>query len=90
VRLGARSGNDFGNRCKVLLISGMLKGEFNGWGPDKLFEFDVGALRKWRQHDGFRIDSHQYRPFAQVVEEKGRYFIEINGMVPNRVRVTSV
>jgi hypothetical protein len=68
----------------------MLNGEFDGWGPDRVFEFGVGALRKWRQHDGFRIYAHQYRPFAQVVEEQGRYFIEINGMVPNRVRVTSV
>jgi hypothetical protein len=65
----------------VLLIieQGHLKGAFRGFrDTDSVFEFYNGG--KWRQNEQKQSFYYAYGPFAKIIEEAGRYRLEVDGM----------
>jgi uncharacterized protein YjlB len=68
--------------------SGQLRGAFKGFKDrDTYFEFTGGG--KWRQAVYNYHYYYAYMPDARVLEDRGAYLIEINGM-GDTVEVTQV
>jgi hypothetical protein len=51
-----------------------IKGEFNGWDGDAIFELDNGT--RWQQKK-YKY-KYKYRPMAKIWKDGGRYYIEVD------------
>jgi hypothetical protein len=63
----------------AIIEQGQLKGVFKGFhNTETVFEFHSGS--KWRQTE-YKYNYHYaYGPSAKVVEDRGRYRLEVEGM----------
>lgn len=62
-----------------VIEEGQLKGSFRGFkNRDTVFEFDGG--RKWKQNEDKYHYHYAYMPKAKVIDEGGRYYLEVEGM----------
>lgn len=58
---------------------GQIKGSFRGFrNRDTLFEFNSG--RTWKQNEYKNQYQYAYRPTARVVQDGGRYYLEVDCM----------
>ncbi|EPL3545297.1 TPA: hypothetical protein ACXNQ3_002494 [Serratia marcescens] len=64
-----------------------LSDEFEGWGEDKVYEFDDGT--KWKLASYNYSYSYSYRPKAKLLIDGSRYYLEVEGM-GNPVEVVQV
>ncbi len=73
---------------QCLIEGGQLKGAFKGFkNRDVIFEFYGG--RKWRQAE-YKYNYHYaYMPRAKIIQDGGRYILEVEGM-PDTVEVLRV
>ena len=63
----------------MLIEEGQLKGSFKGFkNRDVIFEFYGG--HKWRQAEYKYYYHYAYMPRAKVIQDKGRYILEVEGM----------
>ncbi len=63
-----------------IIEQGQLDGDFEGFeNTDRMFTFS-SSRTKWRQNE-YRYHYHYaYRPQARVVEQNGRYYLEVDGV----------
>jgi hypothetical protein len=62
-----------------IVEKGQLKGAFKGFhNTETVFEFYSGS--KWRQNE-YKYNYHySYGPSAKVVNDSGRYWLQVDGM----------
>ena len=62
-----------------IIEEGTLKGSFKGFhNSDTIFEFQGG--RKWRQRNYQYQYHYAYMPTAQVREQEGGFYLDVDGM----------
>lgn len=61
--------------------------DFEGWDEDNIYELANGT--RWQQVRFKFIYKYRYRPRARILEEGGRYFLEVDGM-PETIEVCRV
>jgi len=72
----------------MIKMEGYLRGNFEGFNNyDTIFEFENGS--KWQQDEYKYYYHYANRPKAKVIEENGRYFLEVKGL-NSRVRVKRI
>jgi len=72
----------------MIVTDGYLEGNFEGFKDfDTIFEFDNGA--KWQQDEYKYLYHYAYRPRAKVIEDKGIYILEVQG-INERIRVRRI
>ncbi len=70
-----------------LLYESRIKGDFEGWDRDKVFELDNGT--KWQQRN-YKYKYHYcYRPKAKIYQNGSRYFLHVE-CVNDRIEVIRV
>lgn len=65
---------------------GQLKGSFRGFKNRKTEFTFFGSRRKWRQDEYKYLYHYVYMPTARVIDDGGRYYLEVDG-VRDRVAV---
>ncbi|HEX9431062.1 MAG TPA: hypothetical protein VF944_11865 [Candidatus Bathyarchaeia archaeon] len=69
-----------------IVQEGQLKGAFKGFrNRDTVFEFYGGG--KWRQNEYKYQYHYAYMPQAKVVDRNGSYYLEIDGLSVEVVRI---
>lgn len=69
-----------------IIQEGQLKGAFKGFrNRDTVFEFHGGG--KWRQNEYKYQYQYAYMPRARVVGRNGSYYLEVEGLSVEVVRV---
>ncbi|MGW8169866.1 MAG: hypothetical protein ACWGHH_07680 [Sulfurovaceae bacterium] len=62
-----------------IVEEGQLKGSFKGFkNRDTVFQFYGG--RSWKQNEYKYYYHYAYMPYAKVVDNGGRYYLEVEGM----------
>ena len=61
-----------------IVQKGQLAGEFNGWNGDAVFEFTNG--NKWQQTRYKYKYKYKYRPYAKVLQDGSKYYLEVDCM----------
>ena len=70
------------------IVSGaQIEGDFEGMDFDRIFELTNGE--KWQQAEGRYRYQYRYRPHARVVEERGEYYLHVDGF-GEKIRVRKV
>jgi hypothetical protein len=70
-----------------IVVDGILEGSFYGFDGGRVFKFISGQI--WEQAEYKYHYHYAYRPSAQIVEDKGNYYLQVNGM-NDRVKVKKV
>lgn len=61
-----------------LLYESRIKGDFEGWDGDKVFELYNGT--KWQQRNYKYQYQYYYRPKAKIYQNGSRYFLHVECM----------
>ncbi|MGV7977089.1 MAG: hypothetical protein AB2L16_09480 [Anaerolineaceae bacterium] len=70
-----------------IIVEGSLEGSFHGFNGGQVFKFTNGQI--WEQAEYKYHYHYAYRPTAQIIEENGIHYLQVNGM-SDHVKVKKV
>lgn len=70
-----------------IIVDSNLEGSFHGFDGGRVFKFTNGQI--WEQAEYKYHYHYAYRPAAQIIEDQGSYYLQVNGM-NDRVKVKKI
>jgi hypothetical protein len=70
-----------------IVVDGNIEGSFYGFDGGRIFKFTNGQI--WEQAEYKYHYHYAYRPAAQIIEDQGNNYLQVNGM-NDRIKVKKV